>query len=108
MFNTINDFRSKHGVHHAKFGNNLDGYYCLLHCLEMSRKHEVIHTPDYYLADWSQEAVAIVHYCNDWKNAVINELASSDNHRNMLLTCDTLVCADYIYNHNVYVTIRGK
>jgi hypothetical protein len=109
MLDSINRFRLKNGVRSVEFTNREVDHYCKMHCLEMSRRQCLFHAPDYYLEGWS-EAIAMMQYCEDWKDKMIFDiLGSSDQgHRDILLNSDMISYADYVYDWVIYVTIRGK
>lgn len=108
MLDPINRFRRQNGVSCIESTDKLVDDYCLLHCLEMAKRHDIYHAPSHYLDGWA-EAVAMMQYCDDWKNEVIfNILGSSDGHRDILINSDMISYASYMDNWIIYVTIRGK
>jgi hypothetical protein len=108
MLDSINRFRKEHGVEPVKYSDNLVNHFCKMHCLAMSRAHNIYHAPSHYLDGWA-EAVAMMQYNDHWKDQMIFDIVgASEGHRDILLKYDTIACADYVYDWVIYVTIRGK
>jgi len=108
MLNAINRFREQNGIKPISYTDRLVDDYCTLHCLEMAKRHDIYHAPSHYLDGWA-EAVAMMQYCDNWKDEVIFKiLGASDGHRDILLNSDSISYASYMDNWIVYVTIRGR
>lgn len=108
MLDSINRFRWQNNRQSVRHTDRLVDEYCKKHCLEMARRHDVFHASECYLDGWS-EAVAMMQYCDNWKDKVIFDiLGASEGHRDLLLNSDTIACADYVHDWTVYVTVRGK
>jgi len=108
MLEAINRFRLHHEVEPIRYTDVLTNHHCQLHCFEMAKRQTIFHTPEYYLEGWS-EAVAMMQYCDQWKDQVIFDiLGVSDGHRDILLNNNKLAFAGHIHDNVVYVCIRGK
>jgi hypothetical protein len=111
MENIINEFRGKNGRGAVECFDREVCNHCFSHSLAMSHRAHPYHAEPHLLNGWS-EAVALGYFNGDFygtlRELVYDVIGKSDEHRNILLNCNTIAFGIFTSNHRMYLTIRGK
>jgi len=106
----INELRAANGRHPVKLKHILENYYCQQHCHHMAFVGDCVHTPTELLNGKAEACAKGNYFRNPYdtlRMLVMEKIADSEQHRNIILFHENLAAAFCVDYYNVYVTVRG-
>lgn len=110
IIDIVNEFREANGKGRILGWSSIENDHCLQHCVYMAGAGYLDHAPRHFLKD-KAETIAMCNFRSSVETTVryliCEVIASSKEHRDVVLNYDNLSYGFYLYDYTAYLTIRG-